>query len=117
MYHSSGRPYCQVHYLPDVNVTSSVATNDGNWHFVACVLNRTNNTLSIYVDGALKGQANASAISAVNLDPGSVMNVPTPYFDTSSILVDGIRFYNRALTAMEIERIYAQAFSVPVASK
>ncbi len=117
MFLSSGRPTCQAHYLPMISVTASVNTDDSKWHFVACVYNRTANTLSVYVDGALRGQADASAISAVSLDASSGVSVPSPYFDTSAMLVDGIRFYSRALTAMEIGKIYAQAHQKPVAAR
>jgi len=52
IYLSSGRPVCHFFKNPGQNytLTSSTAINDSNWHYVACVVNRSSGLLKVFVD-------------------------------------------------------------------
>ena len=96
----------------DVATTGTSNLRDGAWHLVTGVLDRTGAQLSIYVDGALQGSANASALGDVN-DSGSPLKIgrffrqgwasPIAYF---SGRIDEVQIYNRALSASEVLGIY-----------
>ncbi|MBI5134472.1 MAG: LamG domain-containing protein [Candidatus Taylorbacteria bacterium] len=103
---TGGALQCYVHTNGTLSIVGTTAYNDGQWHYASCVLDRTANTLAIYVDGALQGKADASVLIGINLDATSVLYFPTPYFD-STLLIDDIHFFNKSLSAREIGRIYA----------
>jgi prepilin-type N-terminal cleavage/methylation domain-containing protein len=47
--------------------------NDNKWHFVVCVLDRSTNTLSIYLDGAQKTTVDASFLSVwISIPPAAL---------------------------------------------
>jgi prepilin-type N-terminal cleavage/methylation domain-containing protein len=103
---SSGRLFCGVHDNGTLDITGTKTYNDGKWHFAACVLDREATTLAIYVDGSLEAKTSAAAVSGVNLNSTSVVHFPSPYYD-AAYQIDGIRFYSKSLTAMELGKIYA----------
>jgi len=85
--------------------------NDGQWHLVACTY--TNNYTSVtnahlYVDGNVETSFSAQASLAVNTtSSGSVLigsDVQSRYFNGT---IDEPRIYNRALSATEIQAMYA----------
>jgi len=86
--------------------------NDGGWHLVGGVLDRTAQELKLYVDGVQRG----STVSTTSV--GSISNTGVEFalglrhditvaddwhFDGQ---LDGARIYSRALTAEEIRDIY-----------
>jgi hypothetical protein len=84
--------------------------NDGQWHHVAGVYDGTN--MFLYVDGTLDASHPATGLITQNSYPmciGAVAypedGVGTGYFFNG--LVDEVSIYNRALTAVEIQAIYA----------
>jgi alpha-tubulin suppressor-like RCC1 family protein len=89
-----------------LDVTGSRNVNDGQWHHVAATYDGTN--MSLYVDGTLDVSHPASGSIIQTSDPvglGYCANIPFNYsFDG---LVDEVSLYNRALTASEIQAIYA----------
>jgi prepilin-type N-terminal cleavage/methylation domain-containing protein len=93
---------------PGITVaTSGVAYDNGLWHHVACVLDRTTNIISIYMDGVFKGSADASSLSATDL------NAVTPAYIGSSASgivgqIDSVHFFAKALTASEVGKLYAE---------
>jgi len=87
--------------------TSTVSVTDNVWHLLTCVYNGA--TLSIYIDGALDvslAWTNAAAYAATNyVRLMTLNNVGTDEgFITGS--VDDAVFFDRALTADEISKLY-----------
>jgi hypothetical protein len=52
----------------DIEVLSSTAVNDGQWHFIVATYNRTGN-LSIYVDGVLSNTTSMAATASEQILP------------------------------------------------
>ena len=77
--------------------TSTVA--DGNWHFLTWV-NNSDSTIDLYVDGVLENDGASSAVSTDGPYSMRICYVP------STITVDEVRVYNRALSSAEITRLY-----------
>lgn len=102
-----GRLGCEIGYSPYVYVTSPANNyDDGNWHLFVCVLNRTANTLNMYVDGQLVKSVNSAALGSSNLVSGAsptIGSLGNPYFDGS---IDNLRVYNRALNVAEVQALY-----------
>jgi hypothetical protein len=94
-------------------VTATTPINDGEFHHVAFV--RQGTTLRVHVDGALNNSATLGALAVIsNAAPVIAGWSPcqpsgtTHYF---SGLLDELALYNRALSAVEIQRIYAAGSS------
>jgi hypothetical protein len=95
-------------------VTGSRDVHDGQWHHVAGVYDGTN--MSLYVDGTLDVSQPATGLISQNSSPLCIganaqayvpscgCNQPGYFFDG---LIDEVSIYNRALTALEIQAIYA----------
>ncbi len=90
-------------YLPNLN--------DGLWHYVAMVVDRTTGRLTLYIDGAERGS------SALPVNFGSTANTPTPlrvahwaFFEDNSGggpeefpgTIDEVRIQNFPITATQI---------------
>ncbi|KAF0143499.1 MAG: MSHA bioproteinis protein MshQ [Nitrospirae bacterium] len=96
----------------DATALDNVDVRDGNWHHIAGVLDRSNNTVKIFVDGIEKKSVSAATLNAIT-DAGSPLEVgrifregwanPSDYFNG---LIDEVTIYNRALTAQEIQEHY-----------
>ena len=96
------------------DLSSSRSINDGQWHHVAGVYDGTN--MFLYVDGTLDISQPATGLIPQNSDPlaiganvqayvpGCGCNEPGYFFNG---LIDEVSIYNRALTAQEIQAIYA----------
>jgi hypothetical protein len=90
----------------NLNLVGNRNVNDGNWHHVACVYDGTNKYL--YVDGTLDVSApTTGSISQISqpMYIGNTPNAPGNYIFNG--LIDEVSIYNRALTASEIQAIYA----------
>ncbi len=112
----------QAYYLLSMNTdkTFRIRVNDGDqvildsdstysfneWHHIMSVINQTNNTMYIYIDGVLDGSADISLIG--NLSNSGYLRILSNYNDTVHIeaKVDDVRIYNRALLADEINQLY-----------
>ena len=96
-------------YVNDTNITvlePDTGRNDGNWHFVACVLDRGANKLSLYTDGTLEASVSASALAGLDLNAVSTLDFPlNPYL---AGFLGGVRMYATALTVSEIRSLYAE---------
>lgn len=88
-----------------VTVTTTNRYTDGIWHHVVCVLDRTANTLSLYIDGALQVSTDASSVAAVNLSVTDALYAGGATSMNGSI--DNVRVYSSALVASTIGAIYA----------
>ena len=94
---------------PNSNLSGNRNVNDGQWHHVAAVYNGTN--LFLYVDGTLDATQPATGLIAQDSYPLCLGanaqgpgGLPTLFFNG---LVDEVSLYSRALTASEIQAIYA----------
>ena len=99
---------------PNGNLYGTRNINDGQWHHVAGVYDGAH--MYLYVDGALDVSQPATGLIAQNSDPlclgaNSKAYVPScgcnelGYFFNG--LIDEVSIYNRALSASEIQTIYA----------
>ena len=97
---------------PDLSGTRNV--NDGQWHHVAAVYDGTN--MFLYVDGTLDVSQPATGLIAQDTDPmciGADSKAYVPSCGCAELgyffngLVDEASIYNLALTASEIQAIYA----------
>ena len=87
-------------------VTSSSAVNDGNWHHL--VLVQKNNGGQMYLDGSLEQTDNSSGKVNLGLTLKTYMGGDLrDYNRYYSGKVDDFRIYSRALSASEIQTLYA----------
>lgn len=100
---NGGTVSCTIHAA--VTVTTTRSYSDGEWHQVTCVLDRTANTLTLYIDGALQVSADASSLAAVDLSVANVLMAGGTTSMNGSI--DNVRIYASALVASTIGAIYA----------
>ncbi len=90
---------------PSGDLTGSWNVNDGQWHHVAGVYDGTN--MFLYVDGELDVTQPATGTIAQNSYPMCIgENAEAPGHLWNG-LIDEVSIYNRALTASEIQTIYA----------
>jgi hypothetical protein len=90
-----------------VTFQGSALLNDGRWHAVGLVLERTNNTAELFVDGKLDGAITdlnlSQDLSCTNSLLCGVERNMSRFFPGS---VDDVRIYNRALSASEVHQLY-----------
>lgn len=75
--------------------------NDGNWHFLTWV-NKSNNTMDIYVDGTYE----IGGFNSFAGNNGPINSIGRNWNTTMSGSIDDVRIYNRGLTAGEIANLY-----------
>ena len=86
---------------------SGKVIDDGLWHHIACVRDKTSNHITIYVDG-LSG----TPVTDTSVDLNSTgQNLEIGYFHLSSGnyyvgSIDDVRIYNRPLSADEVKALY-----------
>jgi hypothetical protein len=108
---------CLAVFAPNVAVYSGTNStyNDGKWHSVMCVANRSGN-LQMYYDGALVASTDISPYVGQNFTNTSCFEIGA-YEDSSGNCstsagfvgsIDETRVYNRALFANEVAALYAQ---------
>jgi len=92
----------------EVNVIAKGDYRDEKWHLVTGVINRTDNTNTIYVDGLKKNSADISQVgdlsNSVHFNIGALAN-KSIFF---SGFMDEVRVYNRALSNNEVIQLYNQ---------
>jgi hypothetical protein len=107
VYIAGGIINCALNNAPSASVGTSGAYNNGLWHHVACIIDRTANLMSIYVDGVLRGSADISALSGIDLNAVAPVIIP-PSSSGLIGLIDSVHFFSKALTANEIGKLYAE---------
>lgn len=102
------------------SATSSVAVNNGVWHFVVGTREASagNKILKIYVDGVLKGTgatvAGEDLQNAQNLVIGGrQISAGSAYQDFYDGAIDDAFIFSRKLTAPEILQIYNESAFIP----
>jgi prepilin-type N-terminal cleavage/methylation domain-containing protein len=89
-------------------IASSALVNDGNWHFIVGVLDRSAQQLRLYVDnvsqGTPQGISTVGSLTGIGgFNIGSQKNIP--YYLWNG-LIDDVRIYNRVLSAAQIAAMY-----------
>ena len=93
--------------LSNEDLAGNKNINDGQWHHVAAVYDGTNKY--IYVDGTLDASVPATGTIAQNDYPMCIgENAEAPGHLWNG-LIDEVSIYNRALTASEVQTVYAAA--------
>lgn len=89
------------------NPAQTIPSNQ--WSYVTMVVDRSGNTMAIYINGIKSSSINISTVIGV-ISPqgvalsGGVINGSTDFLQGS---VDDTRVYNRALSAQEVAQLYA----------
>ncbi len=80
--------------------------NDGSWHHIVGVVDRTNNLMTLYTDGSVNGSASITSFGSLS-DIGANWNIAGwgagELFPGS---IDDVRMYSRALSAAEALQLY-----------
>lgn len=96
--------------------TQNLYTSAG-WHFLSLVLDKSVNSMSLYIDGVLEATTTELAIasaSAINNYPMSI-GVERTTYQYFHGKIDDIRIYNHALTENEITELYNESdCSIPL---
>jgi len=84
--------------------------NDGKWHHIVYVVDRTNHVSKMYQDDMLVSTSDISALgnisqTSIGLDLGGTDSPNTPV-DSYTGLLDQARIYGHALTVSEIQQLY-----------
>jgi len=104
---ATGQIRCYIGQTPQVTVLSAATTyNDGVWHQLSCVLNRTEGTLKLYIDGNQSNSSDATGFGVTDLNAVADATIGQGggfYFSGN---IDDVRIYNRALTPKEVRDLY-----------
>ncbi len=93
----------------DAPVFSTTNVNDGVFHHIVYVVDRSTQTAKLYVDSSLQNTTRTASVgnidSSVNLLFGgqAAPNTPTTFF---AGILDQIRIYSRALSTSEIQTLF-----------
>lgn len=93
-------PYCELYDSTGHGIIGTTAVNDGLFHNIVFVRDRETFNLKLYVDGHLE-----SEVDDTSDDISSVANFTVGYRKFGAYysgIIDEIRIYDRALSAMEI---------------
>ena len=90
-------------YDGSINLNLNGSTNivDGNWHHVA-VVRTSNESIKLYVDGALDSQSLASGSMVLNQNPKIFIGASTTTGTFLNASIDEVRIWNKALSVAQI---------------
>ena len=97
------------------NITGTTNIADGNWHNVTVVLDNSNGTLKMYLDGSQEGTT-YSFTSGQNLTQfANTLYIGKTFFNERywNGSIDQVRIFNRAITANEVETLYDEVQCIP----
>ena len=93
----------------DVPVFSTTNVNDGKFHHIVYVVDRSTQTSKLYVDKTLQATASTSSVgsidSSVNLLFGG-QDPPNTQIDFYSGVLDQVRIYDKALSSSEVKHLF-----------
>ncbi|MFA9392149.1 MAG: LamG-like jellyroll fold domain-containing protein [Prolixibacteraceae bacterium] len=109
----------ELYFSVDDNATKSMATVanaqvwfNNEWHHLACIRDKENSALKIFVDGQLQKEA-VDNTGAIGETGKLIIGNRNGYFDNPYVGgIDDLILYDEALTADEIKDIYDDAFIV-----
>jgi hypothetical protein len=93
---------------PLTGLVGTTTLNTGQWYNTILTVNRSNNTVSAYVNGVLESSQSNAAVSTSNLTSGTNLLIGSER--NSSLFLNGkisnVHIYNKALSAAEILQNY-----------
>lgn len=93
---------------PDITIKTTATTyNDGNWHFVTAVRDKTAGSITLYVDGAQK--ATTTGTNTGTLNAPSFIGLGRNPCNSSAVFtgsLDDLIAYNRVLSSTEVSNLY-----------
>jgi hypothetical protein len=110
VWYTNGRLYGEFSDNANIFVSSSVPSNDVEWHFITTIFDGSGATnydkVKLYFDGVLLTDlTQRGTISSIISSTGSFW-IGNKETGNSSGLVDEVRIYNTALTVTQIESQY-----------
>lgn len=101
----------------DVVVSSTTNVNDGNFHHVVFVVDRSSQTESLYIDNVLQNSTSISTVGSIDtafdLHFGGTASPDTPINFFNGIM-DQVRIYDRMLSLSEIHSLFNETSSSSV---
>jgi len=101
----------------DVAAVSTSNVNDGMYHNIVFVVNRTAQTESLYIDNALQDSKNILTVDNINTGFGLYVGgtaSPNTLVNFFNGTIDQTRIYNRVLSTQEIQQLYTETSSSSV---
>jgi hypothetical protein len=97
------------------NLTSADSYDDGSFHHLACVLNQSNHTLTMIVDGGVENLQTSVPAGSTFVEPSTnvligarIQAAPDRFFAGQ---IDEVDIFNRALSVAEVHEIFAAGSS------
>ena len=100
---------------PWIKNANGAFINDGNWHHVAMVVDRSTETLTLYTDGLASTPYNLTTVGIDgigNLTSGALLTLGGPAYRYRGNL-DRVQIYRSALTAEDVLRLYLPEPDLP----
>ncbi|MFQ5492566.1 MAG: DUF2341 domain-containing protein [Candidatus Dojkabacteria bacterium] len=108
--------YDNTTYLSRTTTASSTTVNDGKWHHLAFVFDRSGSG-SIYIDGVFDKATSISSIGSLdNTRGGAIGNQPTRAFYYAG-QIDELRVIRRVLSDEEVYSLYDSFYDVTVSER
>src|SRR3989475_1602625 len=100
----------------DVIVTSTTNVNDGLFHHIAFVVDRSTQTEKLYIDNTLQASQSIASVgsidSAFDIDIGGTTS-PNTAVNFYNGIIDQTRIYSKALSPSEIQTLYNEISPSP----
>ena len=100
----------------DLSAAVNSYPSDGAWHYIIGVVNRTNNTAYIYVDGIQVASRSITTLGSVNNTKDLNFGGNYPGGTNWSGFIDDVRVYNAPLSAAQVYTLYGQGVVTKVLS-
>ncbi len=84
------------------STSSTTNVQDGNWHHIACVMDRDSTAFSIYVDGKLEASDTSLTEGSAASNPNNLIFGETSVSSEFDGGIDDVRIYNYSRTAKQI---------------
>lgn len=87
----------------------SPALTKGVWNFLVLIINRTDDRLDIYINGAFAGSGDALGAAGVNISNTGNSIIGAGTIGTANFqkgIMDYMMIFNKALTAIEVRNLY-----------
>lgn len=87
-------------------VTGTSPISKSTWYFLCGVFDLANGNITLYVNGVSVGSLNVTASSFVNANPYRIRIFEFEYSGSSSVRVDEVGIWSKALSADEVSELY-----------
>lgn len=87
-------------------VTGTSPMSTGTWYFLCAVFDLSNGNIILYVNGVAVGSLDVTASSFVNANPYRIRIFEFDYSVSSSVRVDEVGIWSKALSADEVSELY-----------